>query len=205
EEEEEGGGVLGVSLGCSWGCQAQDGGGRAARRLPGGRGQREALQAGGAAGGGKCPSVPPPPGSIPTQPRPRAHHGDGETEAGGGALWWWGAPNARILLLSSPPPPGVSGWGLSGATAPPQGAFGRCYRLSEVGSGRGYAAKVIPRARLKDPGVAERSLADILRARGVLTEPEARYYLRQGGEGLRYLHGQGLVHRDLKPSAWGWG
>ncbi|XP_071885446.1 inactive serine/threonine-protein kinase PLK5-like isoform X6 [Anas platyrhynchos] len=134
-----------------------------------------------------------------------------------------------------------------------EGAFGRCYRLSEVGSGRGYAAKVIPRARLKDPGVAERrdfpavlgvspppqvqreqelqgrlrhrhvlrlhghlatrshlylllelcgrrSLADILRARGVLTEPEARYYLRQGGEGLSYLHGQGLVHRDLKPT-----
>ncbi|XP_071885444.1 inactive serine/threonine-protein kinase PLK5-like isoform X4 [Anas platyrhynchos] len=45
-----------------------------------------------------------------------------------------------------------------------------------------------------------RSLADILRARGVLTEPEARYYLRQGGEGLSYLHGQGLVHRDLKPT-----
>ncbi|XP_068518028.1 inactive serine/threonine-protein kinase PLK5-like isoform X4 [Anas acuta] len=138
-----------------------------------------------------------------------------------------------------PPHPGVPGWGLSGAAAPPQGAFGRCYRLSEVGSGRGYAAKVIPRARLKDPGVAERvqreqelqgrlrhrhvlrlhghlatrshlylllelcgrrSLADILRARGVLTEPEARYYLRQGGEGLSYLHGQGLVHRDLKPT-----
>ncbi|XP_068518026.1 uncharacterized protein [Anas acuta] len=55
-----------------------------------------------------------------------------------------------------PPHPGVPGWGLSGAAAPPQGAFGRCYRLSEVGSGRGYAAKVIPRARLKDPGVAER-------------------------------------------------
>lgn len=53
------------------------------------------------------------------------------------------------------------------------------------------------------------SLADILRARGRLTEPEVRYYLRQIIAGLSYLHGQGIVHRDLKPSAtrqsWGGG
>lgn len=47
------------------------------------------------------------------------------------------------------------------------------------------------------------SLADILRARGRLTEPEVRYYLRQIISGLRYLQGQGIVHRDLKLSAWG--
>ncbi|XP_014811033.1 PREDICTED: inactive serine/threonine-protein kinase PLK5-like [Calidris pugnax] len=41
------------------------------------------------------------------------------------------------------------------------------------------------------------SLADILRARGRLTEPEVRYYLRHIISGLRYLHARGIVHRDL--------
>ncbi|XP_056368802.1 inactive serine/threonine-protein kinase PLK5-like isoform X1 [Oenanthe melanoleuca] len=120
-----------------------------------------------------------------------------------------------------------------------EGTFGRCYQVTEVTSGRLYAAKAIPRARLAAAGVGDRvererelqchlrhphivrlhghfadrghlylllelcgrgSLADILRARDRLTEPEVRYYLRQLLSGLRYLHGHGLVHRDLKPS-----
>lgn len=38
----------------------------------------------------------------------------------------------------------------------PQGAFGSCYQLMELASGRVYAAKVIPRARLSMPGTRER-------------------------------------------------
>ncbi|VTJ68916.1 Hypothetical predicted protein [Marmota monax] len=44
------------------------------------------------------------------------------------------------------------------------------------------------------------SLAHVLKARQTLTEPEVRYYLRGVIGGLRYLHQQRIVHRDLKLS-----
>ncbi|XP_075758838.1 inactive serine/threonine-protein kinase PLK5 isoform X2 [Pelodiscus sinensis] len=47
---------------------------------------------------------------------------------------------------------------------------------------------------------SRKSLAHVLKARNSLTEPEVRYYLRQIIAGLRYLHRQGLIHRDLKLS-----
>ncbi|XP_053766759.1 inactive serine/threonine-protein kinase PLK5 isoform X2 [Desmodus rotundus] len=47
---------------------------------------------------------------------------------------------------------------------------------------------------------SRQSLAHVLAARQTLTEPEVRYYLRGLVSGLRYLHQQHIVHRDLKLS-----
>lgn len=58
------------------------------------------------------------------------------------------------------------------------------------------------RPALSSPSPPPQSLAHVLKARKVLTEPEVRYYLRQVIAGLRYLHRQGIIHRDLKLSAW---
>ncbi|XP_054848719.1 serine/threonine-protein kinase PLK1-like [Eublepharis macularius] len=43
-----------------------------------------------------------------------------------------------------------------------------------------------------------RSLLELHKRRKVLTEPEARYYLRQIVQGCQYLHGHRVIHRDLK-------
>ncbi|XP_022691918.1 serine/threonine-protein kinase PLK2-like [Varroa jacobsoni] len=43
-----------------------------------------------------------------------------------------------------------------------------------------------------------KSLVHVLKNRKVLTEPEVRYFLAQLVDGVKYIHSQGVMHRDLK-------
>uniref|UniRef100_A0A8C6VU61 Serine/threonine-protein kinase PLK3 n=1 Tax=Nothobranchius furzeri TaxID=105023 RepID=A0A8C6VU61_NOTFU len=118
-----------------------------------------------------------------------------------------------------------------------KGGFAKCYEMTDLSTGKVYAAKIIPHARVSKPHQREKidreielhrllhhkhivhfyhhfedneniyilleycsrkSLAHILKARKVLTEPEVRYYLRQIVSGLKYLKMQfhGCFHVD---------
>ena len=44
----------------------------------------------------------------------------------------------------------------------------------------------------------KKSLMELHKRRGALTEPEVRYYMKQISHGVGYLHDHDIIHRDLK-------
>nr|DBA28503.1 TPA: hypothetical protein GDO54_008851 [Pyxicephalus adspersus] len=81
-----------------------------------------------------------------------------------------------------------------------RGAFGRCYKFTDLSSRQVFAVKMIPHTRKSVTQQRGGSLAHILSIRKILTEPEVRYYMQQILHGVQFLHLHRIIHRDLKLS-----
>ncbi|KAL5107374.1 Serine/threonine-protein kinase PLK1 [Taenia crassiceps] len=95
-----------------------------------------------------------------------------------------------------------------------KGGFARCWELSDQDTGVKYAGKVVAKCDILKPSQRQKmqqeitihaslkheniTLMELHKRRRQVTEPEARYFVKQIVTGCQYLHLNNIIHRDLK-------
>nr|CAH0111943.1 unnamed protein product [Daphnia galeata] len=85
--------------------------------------------------------------------------------------------------------------------------FAKCYELTDLDNGQIFAGKIVSKQLLVKPHLKDKmcgrhfifkSLKELYMRRKAVTEPEARYFMHQLLLGVKYLHENKMIHRDLK-------